>query len=382
MNNIIARYKKRILLPLDILEKPQKGLNTKEQVLTRWATLIEGAFQAIDIKSKILEIAVGPQFLRYLVEIESNTSLEEVIDSSGDISISIGLSEQDVVIYKNFEMPLCVYIQIPNPHPYYIYLRKYVAQEYDWEEDDGLPIILGQSLEGKMEGCDFKKIDNLLIAGAPTSGKTIFLYSSITNLLFRKTSKELKFIVIDPKDKDMRMLESLPHLLLPVASSEEKITESLEYLDKLIKERAEALKGVKDIWEYNSKNVGKEMFNVIVVIDEFSDLMLKGRSENLYHILENGSRLGIHMILSTSCMIEKVFTEKLKRLIPSRIAFALGSVTDSRMILNERGAVNLVGNGDLLYKEKFYSIPKRLQGVYVSDIDMGKIVEYLKEMED
>lgn len=266
----------------------------------------------------------------------------------------------------------------------YVYLNECLKDLQ--KEKYKLPVILGRDTEGNVLIKDLVDIPNILMSGATGTGKSVFLDSVISTLMTVKTSRELKFILIDPKmGYEMKVYERLPYALFPVINDPYTAYRTLVWcIGEMEMRQREIRYGYSsNIEEYNKKEGNPLMHYLVIIIDEFADLMLSEYSKEMEIMLSRlalaGKKLGIHLIISTSSPRDSVVTEKLKESFSGRIAFALASIADSEKIIDEKGAVDLLGNGDLLYKDNETKESLRLQAPYTPSEYIESLVNSIAE---
>jgi len=276
-------------------------------------------------------------------------------------------------------------VEIPNPTPNFVYTKEMIKKLKQGTDRYELPLILGKDITGKTIIKDLGKIPHLLVAGATGTGKSVAINSLLAGLLMTKTPDEVKFIMVDPKmGVEMGMYNGIPHLLTPVITDVSLVTNALEWVGGEMMRRYTQLKQThtKKLSEYNDKMGFTAMPYIVVVIDEMADLMLKTGMEvegRIQTLAQMGRAVGIHLILATQKPTVNVITGLIKSNIPGRMAFAVSTLMDSRVILDEAGAETLLGNGDMLYKDQTTPKPIRIQGTYTSTEDTENIVNAIKD---
>jgi len=330
-------------------------------------------------------IQIGPSITRFELGVETSTRLSKI--TSIQNNIAMGLSAKKV----NIEAPIpgknAVGIEIENVERNSVRLRDLLTKIPEKKENSKLLIALGKNLAGENEYGEINKMPHLLIAGSTGSGKSVCINSIICTLLFRSRPNEVKMLLIDPKKVEFTAYNDVPHLIAPVINDLALACKSLNTVVQIMDYRYDVLykKGVKDIDEYNTKCANdldyKYMYRLVVIIDELADLMLMHGKEienYIQRITQLARASGIHLIVATQRPSVDVITGTIKSNIPSRIAFAVASATDSRIILDTSGAENLLGYGDMLYLPMGESMTKRIQGVFVSDEEIHRVTEFVK----
>ena len=274
-------------------------------------------------------------------------------------------------------------IEIPNKSPNYVYMKEMARKLLSEADRYELPLILGRDITGNPEIRDLVNMPHLLVAGMTRAGKSVGINSILGGLLLTKTPDELKLILVDPKIVEMEAYNGIPHLITPVINDMELVVNALEWTISEMMKRYRMMKQVlaKNIVQYNQKMGYPAMPYLIIVIDEMADLMLVAGPEvesKIQRIAQMGRAVGIHLILATQKPVVTVITGLIKSNISGRIAYAVPSAMDSRVILDQTGAENLLGNGDMLYKDQTMSKPIRIQGCFISTEDSMYIINQVK----
>jgi S-DNA-T family DNA segregation ATPase FtsK/SpoIIIE len=275
-------------------------------------------------------------------------------------------------------------VEIPNPTPNYVYARDMIKKLKSEEDLYELPLILGKDITGRTVIKDLAKIPHLLIAGATGTGKSVGVNSIITGLLYTKTPDDIKLIMVDPKMVELSLYNGLPHLLNPVITDMELVSNALQWCIEEMNKRYRVLKQahVKKITEYNQKMGYSAMPYILVIIDEMADLMLTVGADvesKIQKLAQMGRAVGIHLILATQRPSVEVITGLIKANVPGRIAFAVATAMESRIILDQTGAETLLGNGDLLYKDNTTPKSIRVQGTLTDTKDTESILSFIKD---
>lgn len=349
------------------------------------ALIIQRTLMNFGIQAKVVSIAVGPTVLRFSLSISTGTKVSRVKSLSNDLALALASQTASIRIEAPIPGTPYVGVEVPNPTPNFVYTRDMIKKlrlEVDKYE---LPLILGKDITGKTMITDLGKIPHLLVAGATGTGKSVAINSLITGLLMTKTPDEVKFIMVDPKmGVEMGMYNGIPHLLTPVITDASLVTNALEWVIGEMMKRYTQLKQVhaKKLSEYNAKMGYVAMPYIVVVIDEMADLMLTSGMEvetKIQRLAQMGRAVGIHLILATQKPTVDVITGLIKSNIPGRMAFAVSTLIDSRVILDEGGAETLLGSGDMLFKDQTTPKPLRIQGTYTSTADTENVVNAIKE---
>ena len=349
------------------------------------ALIIQRTLMNFGIQAKVVSIAVGPTVLRFSLSISTGTKVSRVKSLSNDLALALASQTASIRIEAPIPGTPYVGIEVPNPTPNFVYTRDMIKKLRPEVDKYELPLILGKDITGKTMITDLGKIPHLLVAGATGTGKSVAINSLLTGLLMTKTPDEVKFILVDPKmGVEMGMYNGIPHLLTPVITDSALVTNALEWTIGEMMKRYTQLKQVhaKKLAEYNAKMGYVAMPYIVVVIDEMADLMLTSGVEvetKIQRLAQMGRAVGIHLILATQKPTVDVITGLIKSNIPGRMAFAVSTLMDSRVILDEAGAETLLGSGDMLYKDQTTPKPIRIQGTYTSTGDTESIVNAIKE---
>ncbi len=356
-----------------------------EKLYKEKALVIQRTLMNFGIQSKVVAISVGPTVLRFSLSISTGIKVSKVKNLSNDLALALASQASSLRIEAPIPGTSFIGVEIPNPTPNFVYTRdmiKKLRQEVDKYE---LPLILGKDITGKTCIRDLGKIPHLLVAGATGTGKSVAINSLLAGLLMTKTPDEVKFIMVDPKmGVEMGSYNGIPHLLSPVITDVSLVTNALEWTIGEMMRRYSQLKQVhaKKLSEYNQKMGFTAMPYIVVVIDEMADLMLTSGMEvetKIQRLAQMGRAVGVHLILATQKPTVDVITGLIKSNIPGRMAFAVSTLVDSRVILDESGAETLLGNGDMLYKDQTTPKALRIQGTYTSTEDTENIVNTIKE---
>ncbi len=380
-----------LLVPGEDLETSEK----REQEVSNTGLIIERKLLEHKIKVKVHGATIGPVVTMYEIELGEGVKVSQVEGMAKDLTVAVSGKEVRVVGF----IPGKPYIgiEIPNEERLTIRLKSIIESPvFKTASTKGLPIALGLDVAGKPCAANLNKMPHVLVAGTTGSGKSVGINSFIISLLYTLTPDEVKFIMIDPKGNEFNMYEGIPHMLLPVVVDSKKAAKALQWavmeMDNRFRTLAE--NKVKDIGEYNqkineiNKNLAaeeshlKKMPFIVVVIDEFADLMMVAGKEveiAVARIAQKARAVGIHLIIATQKPTRDVVTGLIKSNLPVRIAFKVASAMDSRVILDTNGADALLGNGDMLYIAPGTSIPMRIHGAFVSTPEMEAVIDFIKQ---
>lgn len=378
------KYTNWVFPSIDVLQDGEVQKQDNE-LFKKNAKTIEQTLKSFGIPAKVAEIAVGPTVLRFSLGLTVGTKVSKVKNLSNDLALALASRSSSVRVEAPIPGTSYVGIEIPNPTPNYVYTKDMIKRLRKEVGNYELPLILGKDITGKTAIRDLAKIPHLLVAGATGTGKSVAINSLITGLLMTKTPDEVKFIMIDPKmGVEMAAYNGIPHLLNPVITDNELVVGALVWTIEEMMRRYRQLKQVnaKKLTEYNKKLGYTAMPYIVIVIDEMADLMLTSRQDvesKIQRLAQMGRAVGIHLILATQKPVVEVITGLIKANVPGRMAFAVTTSMDSRVILDEVGAETLLGNGDMLFKDQTTPKPLRIQGTYTPTEDTENVISAIKE---
>ena len=395
---VLRKLKDYHLPSLSLLVKGE-DLETSEkrnQEVNNTGLVIERKLLEHKIKVKVHGATIGPVVTMYEIELGEGVKVSQVEGMAKDLTVAV--SGKEVRIVGFIPGKPYIGIEIPNEERLTIRLKTILESPVfkAASSKGGLPIALGLDVAGKPCAAMLNKMPHVLVAGTTGSGKSVGINSFVLSLLYTLTPEEVKFIMIDPKGNEFNMYEGIPHMLLPVVVDSKKAAKALQWavmeMDNRFKTLAE--NKVKDIGEYNqkvaeiNKNLASEeaylnkMPFIVVVIDEFADLMMVAGKEveiAVARIAQKARAVGIHLVIATQKPTRDVVTGLIKSNLPVRIAFKVASAMDSRVILDTNGADALLGNGDMLYIAPGTSIPMRIHGAFVSTPEMEAVIDFIKQ---
>jgi len=379
------------LPPLSLITpvKKTKGGNNN-QVLESNIEKLEKVLLDFGIHGRVVEVNVGPSVTQYELEITSGTKVAKITGLSKEISLS--LAKKDVRIQAPIPGKSTIGIELANDSIMAVGLREILESDRAATSENKLLAGLGKDIMGRSICCDIDKTPHMLVAGATGSGKSVCINCIIASILMRAKPNEVKLVLVDPKKVEFSMYNGIPHLLIPVVTDPKKANDALKRIVREMEDRYEIFsrKNVKNIATYNqwvdkqNQTLSDEdkiphMNYIVVIIDELADLMLVAAKEvedSIMRITQMARAAGIHLIVATQRPSTDVITGVVKANIPSRISFAVSSSIDSRTILDMTGAEKLLGKGDMLFLPMGENSPTRVQGAYVSDEDLEKIVNH------
>ena len=367
---------------LNLLDKPEekKKTNSNQFLLTTKQNL-ERALEDFQIHGKVVDIHTGPAVTQFEVVVPSGTKVSRI--SSINKEIALALAAKDVRIQAPIPGKSTIGVEIPNQKVAPVKIREILGSNEMLSAKGGIQVALGKDLEGVPRIADISKMPHLLVAGSTGSGKSVCTNSIIISILMRYRPDEVKLVLVDPKQVELSNYNGVPHLLCPVVTNPKKASATLQKIVQEMDKRYQlfADEQVRKIEDYNQKIVktspDKKMPYIVVIIDEMADLMVAARKEveeSIQRITQLARAAGIHLITATQRPSTDVITGVIKSNIPSRIAFAVASQIDSRTILDAGGAEKLLGKGDMLFLPMGQNTPVRIQGCFVSDSEIEKVI--------
>jgi S-DNA-T family DNA segregation ATPase FtsK/SpoIIIE len=369
--------------PLSLLSDETGGKADRGNVKKN-ADTIEKTLESFGISARVVEVNGGPAVTQYAMEIAIGTKLSKITALANDLALSLAAPTGQIRIEAPIPGRSLVGLEIPNHSLEYVTLKGLLSSSNLKKSTSKLSVGLGLDVSGKAVITDIAKMPHVLIAGATGSGKSVCINSFIACLLFRATPDEVKFIMVDPKRVELTQYNGIPHLLTPVIVEPEKVVSALKWamveMERRYKMFAES--GVRNIEAYNQLAGFQSMPYIVIIIDELADIMLFAPSEvedTITRIAQMARATGIHLIVATQRPSVDVITGLIKANIPCRIAFNVSSMIDSRVIIDMPGAEKLLGRGDMLYIPPNQSKPSRIQGAFVSDIEIQALITFLKK---
>ncbi len=380
------------LPPLNLLTKGKSVKGDSRQHLMNTAAKLQQTLETFGVNVKVVNVSRGPTVTRYELQPEMGVKVSRIINLQDDIQLN--LASADIRIEAPIPGKAAVGIEVPNKETAPVLLRDMLESDDFRDTKAHLPFAVGKDLSGRNVIADIEKMPHLLIAGATGSGKSVCINTLIMSILYKCTPDQVKLLMIDPKVVELKIYDGIPHLLIPVVTDAKKAAGALNWAVQEMTERYNkfaSYPGVRDIRSYNDK-VRKinaesdeadgipEMPRIVVIVDELADLMMVSSSEvedAICRLAQLARAAGIHIVIATQRPSVNVVTGLIKANMPSRIALAVSSGIDSRTILDMNGAEKLLGKGDMLFYPQGYPKPARVQGGYVSDEDIQKVVKFL-----
>lgn len=369
-----------------LLERiPSKGNFSKNEVIEK-GRIIENTMKNFGIDSKVVAINRGPVITSYELKPAPGIKLSRIVGLSDNIAMA--LASSDLRIEAPIPGKTVVGIEVPNNEKDSVALKELIESKEFKNIKSDIPLALGKDVEGNILISGMEDMPHLLIAGATGSGKSVCINSIITSVIYKSSPKDVKLMLIDPKVVELSVYNGIPHLLIDVVTNPKKAAFALNWAVDEMEKRYQAFaeNHVRDLKGYNKKMMaeGKEdekLPKILIIVDELADLMMvasKEIEEYIARLAQKARAAGMHLILATQRPSVDVITGTIKANVPSRIAFAVASSVDSRTILDMGGAEKLLGKGDMLFYPSKYPKPKRIQGAFISDGEVERLVDFVK----
>ena len=365
---------------LDILAKGKGSQNNGEEVAQN-AMMLEHVLSDFGITAKVVNATQGPTVTRYEIEPAPGVKVSRIVNLTDDIALN--LAAQHIRMEAPIPGKSAIGIEVPNKTTEAVHLRDVLDCSDFKDARGGIPVGLGKDIAGKPVITDLAKMPHLLVAGTTGSGKSVCVNTLISSILFSRKPEEVKLLLIDPKMVELSIYNGIPHLMAPVVTDMKKAAAVLRWAVREMEARykAFATSGKRDIKSYNEAHPKAAMPLIVLIIDELADLMMTAPDdieESISRLAQMARAAGIHMVLATQRPSVNVITGSIKANVPSRISFAVGSQIDSRTILDMAGAEKLLGKGDMLFAPIGANKPIRVQGAFISDDEVEKLVEFVK----
>lgn len=367
--------------PLSLLSDSVGGKADRGDIKEN-AAIIEKTLESFGITAHVSEVNTGPAVTQYALEIALGTKLSKITTLQNDLALALAARGQ-----LRIEAPIpgrsLVGVEVPNRAPEFVTVRRILESPNMQQAKSKLTVSLGLNVSGEAQVADIAKMPHILIAGSTGSGKSVCINAFLASLLFRNSPAELKLILVDPKRVELSLYNGIPHLLTPVIVDVDKVLSALKWAIAEMERRYKlfASVGVRNIEGYNDLAGYQALPYLLVVVDEMADVMMFAPVEvedAICRLAQMARATGIHLILSTQRPSVDVLTGLIKANIPARIAFNVTSMIDSRVIIDGPGAEKLLGRGDMLYIPPDQSKPSRIQGAYITDSEVHKMVDFLK----
>ena len=399
--------------PINILSKAKKGKGVSRTTLNDKSVQLQKTLRSFGVNAKVENISTGPAITRFEIKPAEGVRVSKIANLTDDIALS--LAAESIRIEAPIPGKQAVGIEIPNQEKEIVTLREVIESREFEESQSKLSVALGKDITGNVVMADIAKMPHVLIAGSTGSGKSVCINTIITSLIYKAKPSEVKMIMVDPKVVELSVYNEIPHLMIPVVTDPRKAAGALAWAVQEMDNRYNlfAQKGVRDLKGYNKlieeenanienkikhfdessddvqEELAEEIVNaptgklpqMVIIVDELADLMMvaaKEVEESICRLAQKARAAGMHLIIATQRPSVDVITGLIKANVPSRIAFAVSSQIDSRTILDQGGAEKLLGKGDMLYYPVGTNKPHRVQGAFVTDEEVEKIVDFVK----
>lgn len=372
--------------PIQLLAKGEsKGMKGGKKAITDNATKLQKTLYSFGVSAKVENVSVGPAITRYELKPAEGVRVSKIANLADDIALN--LAAESIRIEAPIPGKQAVGIEVPNKENEVVHLRDILDTQEFAESKSNLAVGLGKDVAGNVVVTDIAKMPHLLVAGSTGSGKSVCINTLIASMIYKSKPSEVKLVMVDPKVVELSVYNGIPHLLIPVVTDPKKAAGALAWAVQEMENRYQLFssKGVRDIKGYN-KALGADegtakLPHIVIIIDELADLMMvaaKDVEDAICRLAQKARAAGMHLVIATQRPSVDVITGLIKANVPSRIAFAVSSQIDSRTILDMAGAEKLLGKGDMLFYPTGVSKPIRVQGAFVSDNEVQKIVDFLK----
>lgn len=384
------KEKEELVSPLEVIRQKKKidmffrsSPPKKKKTAHEMKSALEKALHDFGLPARIVNSVKGPTVTRFEVQLERGVKVNRLLAIEEDIALA--LASPDVRILAPIPGKSAVGIEVPNLHRSFVYLGDIVKESEFQNFKSPLGVAIGKDITGESVIIDLRDLPHLLIAGATGSGKSVNLNSVIVSVLLRALPTEVKMIFVDPKRIELNIFEGLPHLVVPVVTNPKQAAAALAWTVGEMERRFDLLSQakVRNITVFNSQT-REPLPYLLIVIDELADLMMIAPREvedSICRLAQLGRAVGIHLVVATQRPSADIITGLIKSNITSRIAFAVSSQVDSRVIIDTPGAEKLVGKGDMLFSTPRWLKPRRLQGAYITEAEIERIVNFWREQE-
>ena len=372
--------------PIELLtEGGSKGMKGSKKAIADNATKLQKTLYNFGVSAKVENVSVGPAITRYELKPAEGVRVSKIANLADDIALN--LAAESIRIEAPIPGKQAVGIEIPNKENEVVHLRDIIESSKFEDAKSKLAFALGKDVAGEEIVTDIAKMPHVLIAGSTGSGKSVCINTLITIIIYKSKPSEVKLVLVDPKVVELSVYNGIPHLLIPVVTDPKKAAGALAWAVQEMVNRYSlfATKGVRDIKGYNEaldqENEASKLPQIVIIIDELADLMMVAKNDvedAICRLAQMARAAGMHLVIATQRPSVDVITGLIKANIPSRIAFAVSSQVDSRTILDMAGAEKLLGKGDMLFYPTGMSKPTRIQGAFISDKDVEKIVDFIK----
>lgn len=382
-----AKLKKYKKPPVNLLKRPEGGVKANNRLLTEKAQKLEETLKNFHVDARVMQVTQGPTVTRYEIQPAVGVKVNSIVRLADDIALN--LEAKSIRIEAPIPGKAAVGIEVENDSVTMVHIREIIDSREFKDSKSKITFAVGKDISGKAIVADLKAMPHLLIAGSTGSGKSVCINGIITSLLYKANPDEVKLILVDPKVVELGNYNGVPHLMIPVVTDPGKAAAALNWAVAEMTDRYKkfAEEGVRDLESYNeyvraNDETEKVMPQVVIIIDELADLMMAAPSqieESICRLAQMARAAGMHLIVATQRPSVDVITGVIKANIPSRIAFAVSSQVDSRTILDMQGAEKLVGKGDMLFNPMGMGKPVRIQGAFISDSEVNKVIDFVKD---
>ena len=370
--------------PISLLNEGSGARKGSAESIKNCGERLMDTLQSFGVEATLVDVTAGPTVTRFEIQLQRGVKVSKVENLSVEIALALGAQGVRISTIPDKN---AIGIEIPNEVAETVALRDIIGSQAFRDSSSKLSFAVGKDIGGACVIGDIAKMPHMLIAGTTGSGKSVCINSMIISLLYKATPEEVRLIMVDPKMIELKVYNGIPHLLIPVVTDPKKAAGALNWAVGEMMKRYQLFSeaGTRDIKSYNAemkkREGGQTLPQIVIVIDELSDLMTVARNEveeAIIRIAQMARAAGMHLIVATQRPSADVITGLIKANVPSRVAFAVASAIESRIILDQQGAEKLVGRGDMLYSPLGGGKPRRLQGCYVSDGEIEKVVEFIK----
>jgi len=373
---------------LSLLNIPEKTMKDDQQWLQEQTNKLNETFEYFHIRAVVVRVTKGPTVTRFEVQPDPGVKVSKIVSLTDDLKLS--LSARDIRIEAPIPGKNTIGVEVPNDVAEPVFLSEILHHPSFLQAKSPLTVAMGMGISGEPVLTDLQKMPHGLIAGSTGSGKSVCVNSILTSILYKASPEEVRLLLIDPKMVELAPFNNVPHLAAPVITDPKEAAEGLKWAVGEMERRYQSFAevGARDISRYNEKmdradNKDKKYPYLLIVVDELADLMMvspQDVEDSICRIAQKARACGIHLLVATQRPSVDVITGLIKANIPTRVAFSVSSQADSRTILDGGGAERLLGKGDMLLLESGSSKPVRIQGTFVSDDEIDRVVEYVKTL--
>ncbi|TFU95946.1 DNA translocase FtsK [Granulicatella sp. WM01] len=379
-----------VLPPVTLLNQIEASDQSDEyHLIKKNSKLLEETFKSFGVNARVISANLGPSVTKFEIQPAVGVKVSKIVSLADDIALA--LAARDIRIEAPIPGKSYVGIEVPNQNISMVSFREII--ENNIHSKSKLEVPLGRDISGNIKVADLSKMPHLLVAGATGSGKSVAINGMITSILMKAKPNEVKLMMIDPKKVELNVYNGIPHLLTPVVTNPRRAAQALQKVVAEMERRYElfAQTGMRNITGYNDQvdelgdDTLQKMPYIVVIVDELADLMMVASNEveaAIIRLAQMARAAGIHMVLATQRPSVDVITGLIKANVPSRMAFAVSSSIDSRTIIDSNGAEKLLGRGDMLFMPMGENKPVRVQGAFLSDQEVEKVVEFVKAQQE